>query len=152
MSDLAFPYSLTNVQRKQIHMIAEKLGLTHRSYGENEHRYIIVSKKKEEENGKGIQIRKSRGNTQDNGSFAGRSWSDKGSLPSSYVESSSPPGDRDVWRPRSLTGGSWKGGSSWSNNSSPSDSSMPIYMPSRQPKGPDGTNGFSVEYRQARAV
>eukprot|EP00010_Vexillifera_abyssalis_P006302 CAMPEP_0201546912 /NCGR_PEP_ID=MMETSP0173_2-20130828/3291_1 /ASSEMBLY_ACC=CAM_ASM_000268 /TAXON_ID=218659 /ORGANISM="Vexillifera sp., Strain DIVA3 564/2" /LENGTH=769 /DNA_ID=CAMNT_0047955745 /DNA_START=31 /DNA_END=2337 /DNA_ORIENTATION=+ len=44
LNDLAFPPTLSSQQKKQIHIIAEKLSLNHYSQGEGEHRYLIVSK------------------------------------------------------------------------------------------------------------
>jgi hypothetical protein len=156
MTDLAFPFSLSNSQRKQIHSIAEKLGLRYQSFGENENRYIIVSKKKDDvETTKSTQIpkRKQPFNT-------GGSWNDKSQQPSRFGSSwsdksaasygASP--EREVYRTRSCSKGSKSPG--WTCNFSPKDAkeSIIVYVPKREPKGPDGTNGFGVEYRRARTA
>ena len=162
MSDLAFPFSLSNSQRKQIHSISEKLGLRYQSYGENENRYIIVSKKKDEEsrNSPSTQIPK-RKQSASSSSVAG-SWSDRSgaSGPSSRYGSSwndksanllgKTPPERDVGRTRSMGGkDKWPSGASPSSSYS-SSSSFVAFLPKREPKGPDGTNGFSAEYRASR--
>lgn len=158
MTDLAFPFSLSNSQRKQIHSISEKLGLRYQSYGENENRYIIVSKKKEEESrSPSTQIPKRKQsassssvavswNDRSAGSGAssryGSSWNDKSA---NYLLGKTPP-ERDVNRTKSA-GVKEK----WPVASSPSSSSsFAIYVPKREPKGPDGTIGFSAEYRASR--
>lgn len=162
MTDLAFPFSLSNSQRKQIHSISEKLGLRYQSFGENENRYIIVSKKKEEESrSPSTQIPKRKQSA--SSSSVAVSWNDRtgGGGPSSKYGSSwndksanllgKTPPERDVHRTRSKD--KWSASSSPSSSfssSSSSSSSFAFYVPKREPKGPDGTNGFSSEYRASR--
>jgi RNA recognition motif-containing protein len=162
MSDLAFPFSLSNSQRKQIHSIAEKLGLRYQSYGENENRYIIVSKKKEDDGkvggGGSHQIPKRKTSGASSASSVGGSWNDKNSFhshPSSQKYGSSWSNDRTStsyesspkFRVRSYSKGSK---STNKSESVPASPSFPSYIPQREPKGPDGTMGFSEKYRQNR--
>jgi len=148
LSDLAFPFSLSNSQRKQIHVIAEKLGLRYQSLGENENRFVVVSKKKEEEGGKSnsvpkrkLQPNSSSGSWNDRSNSIGQqkfgsSWSDKSTL-SSFENS-------PKYRARSL---SVKAGKS---PKKPESSPGPFFIPKREPRGPDGSQGFSAQYRLSR--
>lgn len=43
--ELAFSRSLSTPQRRSVHLIAEKLGLDHRSVGDGERRCVVVYKK-----------------------------------------------------------------------------------------------------------
>jgi RNA recognition motif-containing protein len=163
MTDLAFPFSLSNSQRKQIHSIAEKLDLRFQSFGENENRYIIVSKKREDpEPSKNTQIpkRKQSGpqkvatswNDRDraNPRF-GSSWNDK---QTSSGFGASPP-EKNESRKRSYSKGSTKVTGGWSSSvgqTKDAKESFLVYVPKREPKGPDGTNGFSTEYQKAREI
>mmetsp|Transcript_6480 Transcript_6480/g.9776 ORF Transcript_6480/g.9776 Transcript_6480/m.9776 type:complete len:469 (-) Transcript_6480:20-1426(-) len=168
MSDLAFPFSLSNSQRKQIHSIAEKLGLRYQSYGENETRYIIVSKKKEDEGKPGSHnIPKRRLSGASSAQSVAGSWNDKQGFhsqgPSSHKYGSSWSDRTSMsyesspkFRARSYSKGSKannnnKGGGGGGNDNVPqSPSSVPGYVPQREPKGPDGTVGFGEKYKQNR--
>jgi hypothetical protein len=55
--------------------------------------------------------------------------------------------EKDTYRKRSFSKGS-KSPASSSNTKEP----LLVFIPKREPKGPDGTNGFSADYRRAREI
>jgi len=196
LTELAFPCS-SSLQRKQIHHLAEKLGLGHYSSGEGENRSVVVKKKEE----KGQPINNKRGSeSKQRSSYDSKNEEDSGgrfgsyergsksmprsfgsgfnvrSPPSSYgnsnFKSSTSFGSNPIKSPPSSYGNSMYVKSPPGSNSylkispsslgtSPRKTQMmmanrtqndgPIVSPTRQPKGPDGTNGFSTEYRELRS-
>jgi len=42
--ELAFARALSGLQRRTVHLVAQKLGLEHKSIGEGEDRYVVVYK------------------------------------------------------------------------------------------------------------
>jgi len=207
----------SSYQRKQIHQIAEKLGLSHFSTGETESRYVVIKKKIDEKETSPGSNHKSGGQPiKSRRSFSGSNSDPRDSKQrhSYEAKTSSSPEDRlHPWSPpppeskgisKSYGGGvgigippssrdhhgSYSGSSPAMNiksppfhspsqpgliSGSPNQSSLlnqfgssPSYrnsaailnrmavenghasQPTRQPRGPDKSNGFSDEYKKQR--
>mmetsp|Transcript_41504 Transcript_41504/g.104680 ORF Transcript_41504/g.104680 Transcript_41504/m.104680 type:complete len:697 (+) Transcript_41504:143-2233(+) len=112
--ELAFPPTLTSAQRRQIHTIADKLGLVHYSQRDGESRILIVSKRSRSIKINGRQRSSSQVSGSEVGSFGspsahsyGSSWSDRGG--------------GNSWNERAGSGSLY--GSSWSEREQQSPSS-----------------------------
>jgi len=193
VSEMAFPCA-TSFQRKQLHQLAEKLGLTHYSTGEGEARTVIVKKKekepkdkdkekdnhqkeKDKEERKGQPIKGVQQTRRASKGEAPRFSSSPEDRTGSWDHSKSPSGSSKVSKsfgasPLDRTSaGSWRSSPMGSGVSVVGASSLgtsPTYknsalqhrlsapesnhglQPVRQPKGPDGTNGFLASYKQSR--
>jgi len=178
IGELAFPCG-SSFQRKQIHQLAEKLGLSHFSTGEGETRYVLLKKKDSEvgmispssspvgtPSGKGQPIKSFGGNRKteykQKNSFDGRSMSpdEKFQFGSPETKSSRSFGANSFGSIKSppqhlsATSGSLTTASPKYGNSALVFNRIlqegPAISPQRQPKGPDGTTGFSESYRKAR--
>jgi len=139
MMELAFPHTLTSYQKKQIHFLADKLGLTHFSHendtknGNQRHTLVIKKSPLSDDMNSTPKRRNSRAKT----------WSTEKNKDSDYDNYSE----------------SSKGSHSQTMKSSPKLSpsfpsgSPPVrghlknalmIQPVRQPRGPDGTRGFTA--------
>jgi len=127
--EYCFPKEYTSWQRRQVHIVAEKLQLFHYSIGEGLERYIIVSKTPRDDleasgsSGRGLKASKKRDKEREKEILFGR-------LNTSSL--------------------GYKAGRNPQETSS--NKKEPQIMPIRAPNGPDGTIGFSAEYQARRAA
>eukprot|EP00128_Syssomonas_multiformis_P015681 Colp12_sorted_trinity150504_noHs@27559 len=173
--EIRFPTSFTNAQRKEVHKMAEKLGLQHVSEGEADQRFIKVFKKADEPeprrrtssaaSSKAVPIQpgQRQRKTSSSNNTPGRygSFEDKhhhGHVSSSFDKhhghtSSSPMGSSYGSLSKSPGRSLDKYSSRTMSSSAPAprkislgfDIAPALSHPIRQPKGPDGTKGFKVQ-------
>jgi len=197
-NEMSFPCS-TSFQRKQLHQIAEKLGLTHYSTGEGEQRTVIIKKKekdkthdkekeKEKEKDSQTPTKDKEKDDQRKGQPIKSQQRDRRASKGEPPRQTNSPEDRTgSWdHMKSPSGrisksfgaaspldrssvGSWRNnntlsvGPATSLGTSPTyrnsalllhrpnnAESGPVLQPSRQPKGPDGSNGFPQAYKESR--
>eukprot|EP00127_Corallochytrium_limacisporum_P003697 Clim_evm29s152 gene=Clim_evmTU29s152 len=137
---LDFPSFLSAEQRRQIHIMAIKLGLNHQSQGEGDERFIMVWKPDSSHDG-GLSV---SAGARD---IPGRSRSTDGGHRNNNRLSANVKGSTD-YLSTSPKGGRSRTGSethspvgSWRNNMLMNE---PRIQPVRQPIGPDGSIGFRI--------
>jgi RNA recognition motif-containing protein len=170
--ELIFPPSLTSPHRKHVHNMADKLKLAHYSSGEGDQRSICVAKKAQStpanngyngsphshESARAIDIKGRRRRDSDGSRMSMSPNSGSGEQHLSRTRgkdkqfpsmgSSAPadiPSDSPNWR--SLHSHSH---AHTHMQPSPASRQEPTIAPIRQPKGPDGSKGFTDVYRSGR--
>eukprot|EP00743_Colponemidia_sp_Colp-15_P002073 GILK01002249.1.p1 GENE.GILK01002249.1~~GILK01002249.1.p1 ORF type:complete len:447 (+),score=72.36 GILK01002249.1:71-1342(+) len=149
MQEFALPSSLSSVVRKQVHALAEKLGLQHATQeGVNGEKFVLLTKKNLPESS-GIPVKANNNNRKRNQSIdsrdassPGKSWGARGSWSKSSMDKSL---DNKLDKLEADLGGAnpivFRSPGSYRNSLS-SSPTLPSTI--RQPKGPDGTKGFAA--------
>lgn len=141
-SEIAFNVGSSSYQKKKIHQMAEKLGLKYKDTDKK-----ITVKKKEE------NVRKKEDNNPAKSQPIRASHKKKGEK--NQIHSYDPKFSHDLLSPDRTFSKSYGTSPSYKHSVLLRDRNNPdgpILQPVRHPRGPDGTTGFSEEYRKSRTT